>query len=198
MKDKIKDFYENQKFARITRRVAKDWDEISRGYIVDFSKDFVVIQECDDFRLLGFNILPITDFKSIRFNNNDKYYDKIMSLENEKENIGIKTKVDLSDWKNVFKSLRTNKKNVIIECENPEIGTFTIGPIKRITDKNVFIQYFNASGFLDEKLTKIEFENITKIMFDDRYIDIFSKYTKERKRNNEMATTCKNNKGFSA
>jgi len=182
MEDKIKDFCENRKFARITRKVAEDWDEISRGYIVDFSKDFVVIQECDDFRLLGFNILPIKDFKSIRFNNNDKYYDKIMSLENEKENIGIKTKVDLSDWKNIFKSLRKNKKNVIIECENPEIGTFTIGPIKRITDKNVFIQHFNASGFFDEKLTKIGFENITKIIFDDRYIDVFSKYTRERKK----------------
>ncbi len=182
MKDKIKDFYDNQKFARITRKVAEDCDEISRGYIVDFSNDFVVIQECDDFRLLGFNIFPLNDFKEIRFNNNDKYYDKIMSFENEKKNIGIKTKVDLTDWKSVFYSLKKNKKNVIVECENPKIGSFTIGPIKRITDNNVFIQYFNAAGFLEDKPTKIEFDNITKIMFDDRYIDVFSKYTRERKK----------------
>lgn len=182
MHDKIKDFYENQKFARITRRVAEDWDEISRGYIVNFSPEFVVLQECDDFELKGYNILPIKDFKEIRFNNNDKYYDKIMSLENEKKNIGIKTKLDLTDWKTIFKSLRKNKRNVAVECENPEIDTFTIGPIKRITDKNVFIQYFNATGILDEKPTKVELKNITKILFDDRYIDIFSKYLRERRK----------------
>lgn len=182
MQEKIKDFYENQKFARITRNVAENWDELSRGYIVDFSNDFVIIQECDDFRLLGFNILPIKDFKQIRYNNNDKYYDKIMLLENEKKNIGIKTKVDLTDWKSTFQSLRKKKKNVVVECENPKIDSFTIGPIKRISDKSVFIQYFNATGFLDEKPTKIEFKNISKIMFDDRYVDIFSKYTRERKK----------------
>lgn len=182
MREKIKDFYENQKFARITRKVAEDWIELSRGYIVDFSNEFVVIQECDDFRLLGFNILPIKDFKQIRYNNNDKYYDKIMLLENEKKNIGIKTKVDITDWKSIFQSLRKKKKNVVVECENPKIDSFTIGPIKRITDKSVFIQYFNATGFLDEKPTKIEYKNISKIMFDDRYVDIFSKYTRERKK----------------
>ncbi|WP_445749877.1 hypothetical protein [Polaribacter sp.] len=189
MREKIKEFYENQKFARITRKVAEDWDELSRGYIVDFSNDFVVIQECDDFRLLGFNILPIKDFKKIRYNNNDKYYDKIMSLENEKKNIGIKTKVDLTDWKTIFQSFRKKKKNVIVECENPEIDSFTIGPIKRITEKSVFIQYFNATGLLNEKATKIEFENITKIMFDDRYIEIFSKYLRERKKKKTTANT---------
>ncbi|MCA0133890.1 hypothetical protein [Winogradskyella alexanderae] len=187
MREKIKDFYKNQKFARITRKVAEDWDELSRGYIVDFSNDFVVIQECDDFRLLGFNILPIKDFKQIRYNNNDKYYDKIMLLENEKKNIGIKTKVDLTNWKSIFQSLRKKKKNVVVECENPKIDSFTIGPIKRITDKSVFIQYFNATGFLDEKPTKIEFKNISKIMFDDRYVDIFSKYTRERKKKKTTA-----------
>ncbi len=184
---KIKDFYENQKFARITRKVAKDWNELSRGYIVDFSNSFVVIQECDDFRLLGFNILPIKDFKKIRYNKNDKYYDKIMLLENEKENIGIKTKVDLTDWKSIFNSLKENNKNIVIECENPKISSFTIGPIKRITNKSVFIQYFNATGLLDNKPTKIKYKNITKIMFDDRYIDIFSKYTNERKKKKTTA-----------
>ncbi|MCF1421482.1 hypothetical protein [Mangrovimonas futianensis] len=182
MQEKIIDFFENQKFARITRKIVKGWKQISRGYIVDFSHDFVVIQECDDFRLLGFNILPIKDFKKIRYNNNDKYYDKIMLLENEKKNIGLKTKVDLKDWKTIFESLLANEKNVVVECENPKIGSFTIGPIKKVTNKSVFIQYFNATGLLDEKPTKIKFKNITKVMFDDRYIDIFSKYIRERKK----------------
>lgn len=181
MYEKINHFYEKQKFARITRKVAEDWNEVSRGYIIDFSNDFVMLQECNDFKLTGFNILPIKGFKKIRYNKYDKYYDKIMALENEKENIGAKTKVDLTDWKSIFNSLKEKRKNIIIECENPEISTFTIGPIKKTTDKSVFIQYFDATGFIDEKPTKIKFKNITKIILDDRYIDVFSKYTRERK-----------------
>jgi len=187
MKDKIKDFYKNQKFARITRIIGDDWDEISRGYIVDYSNDFVVIQETDDFKLLGYNILPIKDFKNIRFNNNDKYYDKIMTWENEKKNIGIKTKVDLTNWKTILKTFQKNKMNIAIECENPEIDSFTIGPVKRIVEKSVYIRYFDATGFYDNRLTKIDFESISKIMFDDRYIDVFSKYTRERKKKKTTA-----------
>lgn len=182
MHDRIKDFYENPKLVRITRKVGEDWDELSSGYIVDFSNELIVLQECGDFELQGFSILPIKDFTKIRFNNNDKYYDKIMSLENQKKNIGIKTKLDITDWKTALKSLRKNKKNIAIECESPEIATFTIGPIKRINNKSVSIHNFDASGFFDEKPTKIKLKNITKILFDDRYIDVFSKYLRERRK----------------
>jgi len=180
---KINKHYESQKFARITRLVAEDSTEISRGYIVDYSKDFIVLQESDDFRLLGFNILPIQQFKEIRYNASDKYYDKIMAWENVKEKIGLKTTINLIDWKSIFKTFKRKSMNVIVECEDPEIGSFTIGSIEKITNKSVSILYFNAEGVYDKKPTKIKFEYITKVMFDDRYLDVFSKYTiKENKK----------------
>ncbi|OJJ20161.1 hypothetical protein BKI52_16955 [marine bacterium AO1-C] len=182
IKEKIKKHHQDQKFARITRKVAKDWKEISRGYIVGYSDDFVVLQESDDFKLLGFNVLPVDHLLEIRYNHYDKYYDKIMGWEEEKDKIGLKTKVNLTDWKAVFKTFQKKKMSVIVECENPKINSFTIGQVKRITDKHVYILYFDAAGFLDEKPTKLKFENITKITFDDRYVDIFSKYTRKRKK----------------
>ena len=57
MNEKIKDFYENQKFARITRKVAEDWDEISRGYIVDFSNDLNNIQLIDKLKMVGVQLV---------------------------------------------------------------------------------------------------------------------------------------------
>jgi len=45
IKDKIQECYKTQKFARITRDVTDDCERISRGYIVDYSKYFVAIQE---------------------------------------------------------------------------------------------------------------------------------------------------------
>ena len=43
-------------------------------------------------------------------------------------------------------------------------------------------QYFDAAGFLDERPTKVKFSDITLVLFDDRYIDFFSKYLRNRKK----------------
>jgi len=85
IKDIIKKFYENKKFARITRKISNGNEFISRGYIVEYSEKFIVLQETEDFQLLGFCIFPIQTLSKIRYNNNDRYYDKIMDLENEKK-----------------------------------------------------------------------------------------------------------------
>lgn len=182
IKEQIKDHYKKQKFARITRTVAEDWDLTSRGFIVDFSKDFIVLQETDDFALNGFCILPKKQIKKIRYNNFDRYYDKIMAWENEKSQIGLKTEVDLSSWKSIFKTFQNKKMTVIVECEDPDIETFTIGSVTDVTDKSVSIRYFDAAGFLDEKPTKVRFKRITSVSFDTRYADIFAKYTRKRKK----------------
>ena len=110
-----------------------------------------------------------------------------MAFENEKDKIGLKTKVDLTSWKTIFKTFQKKKMNIIIECEDPDIGSFTIGMVKRVTDKSVFILYFDAAGFFDDKPIRIDYSEISKIMFDDRYIDIFSKYTRERKKKKTTA-----------
>ncbi|MCL2130903.1 MAG: hypothetical protein FWH36_00385 [Lentimicrobiaceae bacterium] len=181
MKERIKDFFENKKFARITRQVSEDSNAISRGYIVDFSNDFIVIHETDDFKMLGYSILPIKDIKELRYNNYDRYYDKIMKWEQEKDNITLKSKVNLKNWKSIFETFQANKSNIIVYREDPEFDSFTIGSIEKVTTKSVYILYFDANGFWDKEPTKIGFANITKILFDDRYIDVFSKYTRKRK-----------------
>lgn len=106
IKQKIKFHKDNKYYTRISREVAKDFIETNRGYIVDYSKDFVVLQETDDFKVLGYIILPINHITEIRFNNNDKYYNKIMIWEKESEKVGISHKIDLSNWQTIFKSIK--------------------------------------------------------------------------------------------
>lgn len=179
IKAKIERQFRERHFSRITRKTSKYGEAINRGYIVDYSDIFIIFQETEDFKLLGFSIFPIKSLKKIRYNNYDKYYDNIMDWEHQKQNLGIKTKVDLSNWKSIFETLRQKEINVIVECENPDVYAFTIGPVVKITDRSVHIRYFNAEGIFDKKPTKIKFKNISKVVFGDRYIDIFSKYLRE-------------------
>lgn len=181
IKDRIKQHCKELRFSRITRKTGQGWEEISRGYIIDHSRDFIVLQESDDFKLLGFNILPVKHIKKIRYNKNDRYYDKIMSWENQKKGLGVKTKINLKSWKQIFESFSKNSSSVIVECEHPDIDSFTIGEVVKVTNKSVQILNFDAAGYLDSKPTKICFKDISKVMFDDRYIKVFSKYLRKRK-----------------
>lgn len=175
---KIKEHCIKKEFARIFRSVSNSKTEISRGYIVDYSDKFICLQETDDFIALGYIIIPTKTIIEIRNNKADKYYHKIMTWENEIGKIQKKHLINLSSWQDIFKSIRSLNFNVIVECESEKLETFTIGPIKRISKIGVSIQYFNATGDIDSKATKISYKNITKITFDDRYINTFSKYLK--------------------
>ncbi len=179
--DKIKDHFENKKYAKIKRWAGKHTFETTSGYIVDYSSDFMLVQETDDFKVLGYALLPVVQIKKIRFNKWDKYYNQIMIWEGEIENVTVRYKIDLTTWSSVFNSIAGYKLNVIVECEDPAIDSFTIGPVIATTKELVYIQNFDPAGVLDEEPTSIDFNIITKVQFDDRYINIFSKYLRNRK-----------------
>ena len=172
----VKDHFKNRKFARITRRISKNKTRISRGYILDLNKRFVLLQESDDFRMLGKTIFQRKKISNIRYNKDDNYYDKIMEWEGEKKKLDFSTKIKLNSWVEILESLRRTSKLIIIECEKEENNSFIIGEIEKIKSKSVYIRYFDATGVFESELTKIRYKSITKITFDDRYINVFSKY----------------------
>ena len=174
----IKKHCKNQQYVEISRLELKENVIISRGYIIAFSKDLVLLQEIADFRLLGFNVIEKSKITSIRNNKNDKFYDKIMKREGLKSKIGLKTDLHLGNWKTLFKQLRKANKNVIVECEGRKYNFFTIGNIVKIKKNCVHLRYFNALGIFDKTLTKINYKSITNVTFDDRYIEVFQKYLK--------------------
>ncbi len=164
------------------RQVAKDAVEKNNGFIVDYSDNFVLLQETDDFEVDGYVAFPIETISEILYSNNDRYFDKILHLEGIVDRIENKHRIDLTSWATIFKSVKKLGFNVIIENENPEDETFDIGPITKITKSSVYVRYFNAKGILNEGTTKINWDLITIVRFDTKYINIFSKYLREPKR----------------
>ena len=104
-----------------------------------------------------------------------------MTLEGLVDKILNKHKIDLTNWSSILRSIKKLGFNVIIENEDPDDESFDIGPITKITDSGAYIRYFDAKGFLDTQSTKIKWDLITIVKFDTRYINIFSKYLRERK-----------------
>jgi hypothetical protein len=185
LKKKIEDYHKNQKFSVIERAQSGEVLDNSTGYIVGYSKKFVIVQETDDFRLLGCKIFPVDQIETLRRNEFDEYYDKIMEWEGEKKNLKSPDGIDLSSWKSVFESLKDQGEHVIVECELDGNEQFVIGSITKVTGKNVFVRYFDAQGILEDKPTKFPYKSVTIVGFSDRYIDVFSKYLRNKKEKKE-------------
>lgn len=179
---KIDDFKVARRYARLTRERG-EFQDGTRGYIVDYSIDFLLLHMTDDFVLNGYGIFPLDTIKEVRSNKHDKFYDKVMKAEGQKEMVGIPYKIDLSTWETIFRSIKTARLTVTIECEEPQLDYFCIGTIHRIGTKAVSTRYFSPDGIIEGKSTKTDYVNITKVTFDDRYANILTKYVRPERRN---------------
>jgi len=172
-------------YVKITRTVAPGVDETSSGYILDFSDDLVLLHEAGDFTLHGYIVIPLSQVKKIRHNKFDKCFKQIMIAEGEAAKVGINYKIDLSNWQSVFKSIQAVNMGVTVEVENPANNIFSIGTILKITAKKIHIEYFDAEGFISAIPDKIKYQDITKVTFDNRYVNVFSKYLRKKKAKKE-------------
>jgi hypothetical protein len=181
MLKKIKKHFETKAYSKIIRAWGKtELTDFTAGYIVGYSDDFIILQETDDFRLLGYLIIPIKQIKKVRHNKWDKYYNKIMESEGKTNEVSLRYPVDLKNWKSIFDSIQGHNLKVIANCELSDEHSFTIGPIIRAKKKSVEIQGFDPAGFVDEETTTIQYKEITKVAFDDRYANVFGKYLRKR------------------
>jgi hypothetical protein len=174
----LKRTFKKGRFARIKRTLSNGDCFINRGYIVNVTKEFTFLRETENFSLQGVIVIPNSDIKTVRYNKYDRYYDFVMESEGEKNALKKYTIHKAHTWLDVFTFLKDEDKYVIVELEKSENKAFIIGEILSIRPKNVRIRYFDAAGNWDAKPTKVRYSDITKITFDDRYIQVFRKYIK--------------------
>ena len=174
----LKRFVKNQDLIKI-ESTAFEGESSIYGLILKNSTDFLHLTETDEFIFNGEVIIKKDQFDSIRCNEMDIAYKEILSKEGKLKATKLKkTTVDLTDWTTIFKDLKKQDIHVIVECEDLDDPTFTIGPIENVNSKNVEIRYYDATGILDKKLTKVKFKDITLLKFNDRYSKTFRKYLK--------------------
>tara|TARA_B100000508_G_scaffold139601_1_gene138319 strand:- start:766 stop:1341 length:576 start_codon:yes stop_codon:yes gene_type:complete len=168
--------------VKIERELDDGEDLSCFGYILDVSDGLILIQIEDDFLLDGYSIIPFHTVNNIRYNKLDQFHNYILKNEKiEESQYGLSKQIDLLDWQSVFESLKKHYKVISIEDEADEDSNFIIGRIIRVNKKSVSIQYLNALGRFDDNATNVKYEDITIVSFDNRYINIYSKYLTEPK-----------------
>ncbi len=105
----IKFHLKNKKYCRIKRGFNGNSFAYSSGCIVDKSDEFILMQESNEFKVLGYLIFPISTVVQIRYNNNDKYYDKIMRWENLSDKVSNMYNIDLTNWTNPIPNYKEDR-----------------------------------------------------------------------------------------
>lgn len=160
-------------------KIYLDGDSAIYGFLVKFSDDFVMIEECHDFALVGTKIVPYDRVRSIRHNTYDKISKSIYLNENLiRFNKKIIDKTNLENAESLFKSIKKQDYHCIIESQKNKKNLFSIGEILEVSSKSVVINNFDPAGRINKKPDKISFKNIDLINFNDNYSKVFRKYLK--------------------
>ncbi|MES2703146.1 MAG: hypothetical protein V4649_10930 [Bacteroidota bacterium] len=121
----------------------------------------------------------MSTISKIRFDRSDKFRDKILGWEGQKENVGLISTVDLASWASVFNSIKKSESFVMVKGEaliKDDIKYVTVGAIKRIEQNRVVIHFVSGYGYLVEPFDKIEYSDITLVEFNNQYLNMYRKY----------------------
>jgi len=146
------------------------------GYIVSMNSDFMLVHNENEFQLDGYSILQKSDFDFIRYNEYDETIQIINEGQGVSKKVGIKKPIKLKSWKTIFSDLKKRGMHVTIECEYLNEPAFYIGPLAKVGDKSVEITYYDGTGKLDSKPSKVKYKDISLVKFGQRYTEVFKKY----------------------
>jgi hypothetical protein len=173
----IQGYIDNKDLVKIFRTVT-DGEANIHGFIIAMSKTFLLIQKEEEFYLNGYAIIRKDHFDALRSNNYEKTFKKILSQEGMLKEYGLSKKISITSWASIFKALKKLDFHVIVECEDLEVPQFLIGPLTKVHREFVSIKNYDPTGRLDKRSTKVKYNDITIVKFDDRYLNVFRKYLK--------------------
>ncbi len=149
------------------------------GYPVGASGELVAISFIYDFMPDGYKIIRKKDITGVFCGQPERFLDNVIKSEHEGFKPELKD-MQLSTMKALCDSLMQGGQIVTVECEDFEENIVLIGKIASIDGNLVSIKTFDALGVWDKEVSSVELDDITCITIKNSYVNIISKYLKEK------------------
>lgn len=164
------------KFVRLTTK-QDGIKEIHRGYLHHVSREIVVYEEIAECVPMQLTAIPRSKITKARYNKFDRYFDRVTKL----YGYDHRRRWNKADtFQSLFQQLLDVDEWVIIETSTGD-RTFHIGQLEKVGKRKVSLRYFDATGCFDKKATKIEYDTITKVVWESTYIAAFRQYMSEER-----------------
>jgi hypothetical protein len=108
----------------------------------------------------------------------ERFIEKISREEGWLEQIGDSPAVDINNLRSLLQSLMGMGKHIIVESEEPGNDAFYIGKLTGVNKSEILMLCFNALGKWDSAPQRILYDQITKVRFEEKYINTYTKYLK--------------------
>ena len=150
-----------------------------QGFILDYSKELILIQYVYDFNLDGLMVLRLSDITDINSDKTDHLQTQILKEEGIYSKVSFKEVYNLSDWKSVFTNIASEHRFIIIENESQEnidTPSFILGEVVKTGNRSVTIHGFTGIARWHEKPTKASYKNITSFQAGNNYAETYDRY----------------------
>ena len=148
------------------------------GFVLDISKQFILVRECIDFTPQSLIIISLNKLSKIKCDKKQKSFTRILKLEKLVDKALVFDKIALESYAEIFKDIKKKYKYVIVEDVFKGESNFCIGEIARVNKESVSIFYFDITGKVDNFTTTVAFTDIANIEYDSNYLNTFVKYLK--------------------
>jgi hypothetical protein len=157
------------------RREKIDENKI-QGFVLDESKELLLLSYIFDFNPDGLMVLRKKDISEIKTTDTDKFQTQLLKDEEILSTINFETPYNLKSWRKFLLSAKDKHNYFILEQELLEDPDFAIGRIEEIEKQNVIFRYFSGVGRWLEEIEKIEYTNITSCQIGCNYLNVYERY----------------------
>ena len=148
------------------------------GYLLGLSDTFGLMHCFHDFLPDGYTLFRLNDVISIRSNEYERFWDRMLASEGLLTGLDKNLNMNLTSIQSSFLSLTDDSQTLIIEAQIPdeEDQDFYIGQVATFDTTKVWFNHFDALGKWELEPAEIPLDEISFIQFDTPYIKTFSKY----------------------
>lgn len=133
------------------------------------SGDFILVRDIKDWHYDAYMIFPKKYIKKVKYGKIEKCREKILPPLKKYQFVKEIDKVDLSNIKNIMRSLFECDQGICIENSNEKNYIFTVGKIMKIKNNSIFLREITLCGKYRKKLRKIKYKDITCLFYKDEY-----------------------------
>lgn len=148
-----------------------------RGFVLAMSDELVLMQEIYDFASDGYVIVRLRDVTGVRDGDYERFDARVLAGE------GIRaappsTAIHLASWRTVFESLSGGAWPLaVVEDETDAEVALWAGRVLAAGETSVAFHYVSPVGAWEAEPEEIEYDDVTRVCFGDRYTTVLARYT---------------------
>jgi len=149
-------------------------DEIS-GFIVEYNRDFVLVQIYEDFQLDGYSVLPRKSIKKLTSSDTLLFGEKVLS--DNSIQMSTPQSISIESYPLLFSSF-INDNEVILIDSNKNDDYFIVGRVLEVNKEQLIVSYIDSASNLNYEPLTINYDDLDKVTFRSHYAKVYDKYTK--------------------